>query len=440
MADSEPLKLDQSSCFVDIPENCAWTLINIPFGVFKHERNDANHIATAIGNFVIDLNIFSDHYTGWTFDAQVLKQSTLNDFMSLDKSKWTEVRQVIQQQLMDSASFLGQHKEKVMFPMSECQMVLPCHIGDYTDFYSSIWHATNVGRLFRSEEEALKPNWLHLPVGYHGRASSVVVSGTNVHRPMGQKMPRGATAPVWGECGLLDFEVEVGAFFGGKPNEMGERITIDQAPNHIFGIVILNDWSARDIQKWEYVPLGPFNGKNFASTISPWIITMDALDNFKTDIIPQNQKGKVPLPYLRSDDLTSYDINLSVSLTTDKGTTAVLGETNTSNLYWTFTQQLTHHSSGGCPMKPGDLLGSGTISGQTTKSFGSMLELCSYSQDYKEKKAWAFPYTLEDGSTRKCIQDGDTITMQGYCKKGDLYLGFGDCTGLVLPPKPVAKI
>lgn len=439
MADSEPLKLDQSSCFVDIPEKCAWTLINIPFGVFKHDRNDSNHIATAIGNFVIDLNIFSDHYNGWTFDAQVLKRSTLNNFMSLDKSKWTEVRQVIQQQLMDSGSILGQQKEKVMFPMNECTMVLPCQIGDYTDFYSSIWHATNVGRLFRSEEEALKPNWLHLPVGYHGRASSVVVSGTDVHRPMGQKMPRGADSPVWGQCDLLDFEVEVGAFFGGKPNEMGQRITIDQAPNHIFGIVLLNDWSARDIQKWEYVPLGPFNGKNFASTISPWIITMDALDNFKCDMIPQNQKGKVPLPYLKSDDLTSYDINLSVSLTTDKGTSALLGKTNTYNLYWTFTQQLTHHSAGGCPMKPGDLLGSGTISGKTTDSFGSMLELCSYSKDYKEKKAWAFPYTLTDGSTRKCIQDGDTITMQGYCEKGDLFLGFGDCTGLVLPPKPVAK-
>jgi len=439
MADSESISLRSSNCIVEIPERCPWTLINIPFGVFTHERNmDEPHIATAIGSFVVDLNRFVGHFSSFSFDTQTLKQPTLNDFMQLDRTCWQEVRRVIQQQLTDRSSVLAAQKSDIMFPMDECTMLMPARIGDYTDFYSSIWHATNVGKLFRSEEEALKPNWLHMPVGYHGRASSVVVSGTNINRPMGQLMPKGATAPIWGSCNLLDFEVEVAAFYGGKPNDMGRRITIEEAPDHVFGVVLMNDWSARDIQKWEYVPLGPFNGKNFATTISPWIVTMDALELFKCDMIPQNQQGKVPLPYLQSDALTSYDVNLGVSLTTEKGTSEQLGKTNTCNLYWTFTQQLTHHSSSGCPMKPGDLLGSGTISGRNHGEYGSMLELCSYS-DSGEKKAWSFPYTLSDGDSRTSIQDGDTITMTGFCQKGDLFLGFGECTGLVLPPRLIAK-
>jgi len=434
MAEAEP----KNSCIVEIPDGCHWTLINIPFGVFQHESNmDEPHIATAIGNYVVDLNRFVDYYTEFSFDAKALKEPILNAFMQLGRDAWKETRSVIQKQLRDPNSILAQKKKDIMFQMKECTMLLPARIGDYTDFYSSIWHATNVGKLFRSEEEALKPNWLHLPVGYHGRASSVVVSGTDIHRPMGQTKPANSN-PIFGPCKLLDFEVEVACFYGGKPNDMGRRITIEEAPDHIFGVVLMNDWSARDIQKWEYVPLGPFNGKNFATSISPWIITMEALEPFKTGMIPQNQKGKIPLDYLQSKDLTSYDVKLSVSLTTEKGTSEVLGKTNTQNLYWTFTQQLTHHSSTGCPMKPGDLLGSGTISGKNHGEYGSMLELCSYSEN-GEKKAWSYPYTLPDGDKRKCIQDGDTITMTGYCQKDNMFLGFGECSGKVLAPRLLAK-
>merc|ERR1719461_1631266 len=336
--------------------------------------------------------------------------------MTLDRACWQEVRRVMQQQLTDSSSVLAAHKSDIMFPMHECTMLMPARIGDYTDFYSSIWHATNVGKLFRSEEEALKPNWLHLPVGYHGRASSVVVSGTNIHRPMGQLMPRGATAPVWGPCNLLDFEVEVAIFYGGKPNDMGRRIPLSEGHDHIFGVVLMNDWSARDIQKWEYVPLGPFNGKNFATTISPWIVTMEALEPFRT---PSEVQEPAPLPYLKDPNFTAYDINLEVALQPEgEAKPTTICKSNAKYLYWSFTQQLTHHSSTGCPFNAGDLCGSGTISGPDTGSYGSMLEI-----SWKGTK----PVKLPSGKERKFLADGDNVVMTGFCQGEGYRVGFGTC-------------
>jgi len=288
-----------------------------------------------------------------------------------------------------------------MVDQSKVRMVLPAKIGDYTDFYSSRYHATNVGIMFRGKDNALQPNWLHLPVGYHGRASSVVPSGTPVTRPRGQLRPDLEKPPVHGPCRLLDFELEMG-FFVGPGNSMGTPIDIAHAEDHIFGLCLMNDWSARDIQKWEYVPLGPFNGKNFATSISPWIVTLEALEAFR--VAPEKQNPN-PLPYLKDPNLKAYDIKLEVAIQPEgESTPSVVSKSNARNLYWSFTQQLAHHSSTGCPMQPGDLCGSGTISGPEPGSYGSMLEIC-----WKGTK----PVTLTTGQTRKFLADGDNVILSG---------------------------
>jgi len=303
---------------------------------------------------------------------------------------------------------------------------LPATIGDYTDFYSSREHATNVGTMFRGAENALMPNWLHLPVGYHGRSSSVVISGTDLVRPKGQIKPD--DAPLYfGPSQLLDFELEM-AVFVGPGNKLGQPIPISEAENHIFGFVLMNDWSARDIQKWEYVPLGPFGGKNFGTTISPWVVTLEALEPFRVASPIQDPK---PLDYLVDSSGTgndTYDIKLEVTLkpaTTDSE--FVLARSNFKYLYWSAKQQLTHHSVTGCNMRPGDLVASGTISGPTPDSYGSMLELC-----WKGTK----PITLPNGEIRKFLRDGDTVNLRGKCEKESIRIGFGPCSGKILPCLP----
>ncbi|MCL4133038.1 UNVERIFIED_CONTAM: hypothetical protein GTU68_027359 [Idotea baltica] len=303
-------------------------------------------------------------------------------------------------------------------------MHLPATIGDYTDFYSSIDHATNVGTMFRGKENALMPNWRHLPVGYHGRASSVVVSGTPLRRPSGQTRPSEEQPPAHTPSKLLDFELEM-AFFTGPGNELGAPIPVESAHKHIFGMVVMNDWSARDIQKWEYVPLGPFGAKNFGTSISPWVVPMEALMPFVVDNYAQDP---APLPYLRHQDKFNFDIMLEVAIKQNASVASIVTRSNFRHMYWTMKQQLAHHTVTGCNMRPGDLLASGTISGPTPNSFGSMLEL-----SWKGTK----PVDLGGGVTRKFIQDGDEVIVSGYCQGNGFRVGFGECTGKVLPALPL---
>jgi len=300
-------------------------------------------------------------------------------------------------------------------------MHLPAEIGDYTDFYSSIHHATNVGIMFRGKENALMENWKWLPVGYHGRASSIVVSGTPIRRPWGQMKADDAPAPTFGPCKLLDFELEMAFFVGGPPSQLGEQIPIDKAADRIFGMVLMNDWSARDIQKWEYVPLGPFLGKSFGTTISPWVVTMEALEPF---LIENPDQDPAPLPYLVHKDPYTVNIELEVAIRPDKAMEDFpVCRTNFKNLYWTLKQQLTHHTVNGCNVRPGDLMGSGTVSGPQPGTYGSMLEL-----------SWRGRDTVKVGDqTRKFLADNDEVVLKGWCQGKDYRIGFGECRGRVLP-------
>jgi len=415
---------DVSQSWVKYPETSHFPIQNIPFGVFE-KAPGVHHCGVAIGDRILDLYacVSKGLFDHCKWDKEVLLQPTLNGFMALGRPAWRECRTICQR-LLGKGSTLANDpnlQAACMVDQAKVRMVMPANIGDYTDFYSSRYHATNVGKMFRPNEAALKPNWVHLPVGYHGRASSVVVSGTPITRPQGQLRPNMDKPPVHGPCRLLDFELEM-AFFVGPGNKMGQPIKVENAEDHIFGLVLMNDWSARDIQKWEYVPLGPFNGKNFATTISPWIVTLDALEQFACD--PEKQNPEV-LPYLQDPKLKSYDINLEVAITPTKSKeTTVVSKSNAKYLYWSFTQQLAHHSSTGCPTRPGDLLGSGTISGPEPGSYGSMLEIC-----WKGTK----PVKMNDGSERKFIADGDDVQMTGFCQGKGFRVGFGPCNGVLRP-------
>lgn len=414
---------------VDVPEGCHWTIHNIPFGCFVkiNGMQDNPHCASAIGTFVVDLTELANNgFFDGTSWGNCLKESTLNSFMAQGRDCWRAARQKIQELVCDNELTSHANYSSFFVPMTECQNTMPATIGDYTDFYSSIYHATNVGTMFRGKENALKENWVHLPVGYHGRASSVVVSGTDIVRPSGQIRNNPAENPTDEACGKLDFEVEMG-FLVGLPSKMGKRIPVAEAHDHIFGLVLMNDWSARDVQKWEYVPLGPFNGKNFATTISPWVITMEALEPFKCAAMEQNCKGVTPLPYLQDPNLTSYDIPITVGIEPEGSELQIVGATNANNLYWTFTQQLAHHTSTGCPFNSGDLCGSGTISGETEDSYGSMLEI-----NWKGTRS----SKMKDGTERKFIHDFDNVVMTAECRNDDVFIGFGECTGKILPASP----
>ncbi|XP_034655225.1 fumarylacetoacetase isoform X2 [Drosophila subobscura] len=316
---------------------------------------------------------------------------------------------------------------KAIIPQTDISLHLPAQIGDYTDFYSSIHHATNVGIMFRGPDNALMPNWRHLPVGYHGRASSVVVSGTPIRRPLGQTLPEGAEKPVFGACRLLDFELEMAFFIGGPGNRLGEPIRVDEAWKNVFGFTLMNDWSARDIQKWEYVPLGPFTAKNLGTTISPWVVPTAALKPFLLDNFPQEPEV---LPYLRQSVPFNFDINLEVSLKPSDQNEALISKSNFKHLYWTPLQQIAHHTVTGCNLRPGDLMASGTISGETPDSYGSLLELC-----WKGTKNVELP----GGKSRKFLQDYDEVIIRGHCEKNGLRIGFGECVGQVLPAHPLPQ-
>lgn len=416
--------------FVDVDPDSHFPIQNLPYGVFSTPGNATPRIGVAIGDLILDLSILAQLFTGPQLKNQqhVFKESTLNSFMGLGPAAWSEARATLQRLLAHDEPTLRddcQLRAKALVPQAGATMHLPANIGDYTDFYSSIDHATNVGTMFRGKENALMPNWKYLPVGYHGRASSVVVSGTSIHRPNGQTRPKDDEPPVFGPCRLMDFELEM-AFFVGGGNTLGQPISIKEAHNHIFGMVVMNDWSARDIQKWEYVPLGPFLAKNMGTTISPWVVTMEALKPFVVDNYPQDP---TPFPYLKHDDKYNYDIKLEVGIkSAGRKEAGTVCRSNFRHMYWTMKQQLAHHTITGCNMRPGDLLASGTISGPTEDSFGSMLEL-----------SWRGSKTVDigNGETRKFLQDGDEVVITGYCQGEGHKVGFGLCTGKVLPANPV---
>jgi fumarylacetoacetase len=385
-------------------------------------------VCSAIGEFVLDLAVL--HEAGMFGGAMLKKENvfasdSLNDLMALGRSAWTEARETITRLLREGEAALRDDaslRDRALVPMARAEMTLPVRVTDYTDFYSSRYHATNVGTMFRGKENALMPNYLHVPVGYHGRASSIVLSGTDIRRPCGQTKADDADAPSFGPSRLLDFELEMGVFVG-TGNDLGRPVSVNDAPDHIFGMCIVNDWSARDIQKWEYVPLGPFLAKNFATSISPWVVTMDALEPFRVPGPAQDDPS--PLPYLQCQGNQAYDIHLEVALQGAKMSEPQrICSSNSRHLYWNVCQHLAHHTVTGCNLQTGDLLASGTISGPTPDSYGSMLELA-----WRGEKPISFP----NGEERKFIQDGDRVTMTGWCQGKDYRVGFGEVTGQILP-------
>ncbi|MDG1296384.1 MAG: fumarylacetoacetase [Saprospiraceae bacterium] len=410
--------------WVEVPSNSDFPIQNIPFGVFKTESNPSPRICSAIGNYVIDLAILSDMslFDDLDISPEIFRTDSLNPLMALGKAKNSAFRKRIVELLSESNVQQKEQSWHFLHPMEKVEMLLPVKIGDYTDFYSSMEHARNVGTMFRDPDNALLPNWKHIPVGYHGRASSIIVSGQDIHRPCGQTMPLDADAPVYGPTARLDFELEM-AFVIGQSTGLGDTVSTEQAEDYIFGLSLFNDWSARDIQKWEYVPLGPFLGKSFASTMAPWIITLDALEPFR---VAGPVQDPPVLPYLEYPGDKNYDISLNVEIETESGDKKSVCASNFKYMYWNMAQQLAHHTVNGCNINVGDVCASGTISGPEPGSFGSMLEIA-----WKGTK----PVQMPDGTERKFIHDGDTVRMTGHCEKDGLRIGFGEAAAKVLPVK-----
>merc|ERR1712156_110013 len=413
--------------WVQVNQDSHFPIHNLPYGVFSTEKDPKHRIGVAIGDTILDLSKIKHLFKGPYMASyqESLSSTTLNDFMGLTHAHWKEARDTIRSLLSASNATLRDNqvlRSEALIPQQKVKMHLPATIGDYTDFYSSLDHATNVGIMFRGKENALMPNWKHLPVGYHGRASSVVVSGTPIRRPLGQTKPSDTEPPKFGPCRLMDFELEMAFFVGGPSNDLGNPIKIENVEDHIFGMVVMNDWSARDIQKWEYVPLGPFGAKNLGTSISPWVVTMEALKPFA---VPNYVQDPKPLPYLQHQDPYTFDIQLEVAIKpAGSHSASPVSQSNFKYMYWTMKQQLAHHTITGCNMRPGDLLASGTISGPESSSYGSMLEL-----------SWRGSKTvpLQDGGERKFLQDGDTVIMTGVCKGQKFNIGFGSVMGEVLP-------
>lgn len=415
---------NSAQSWVSVDKGSDFPIQNLPFGIFKYGEKPPR-VGVAIGDNIVDLlQLYSLGYlNNLSFSKTDFANMYLNDMMSHGKEACRGLRLRIYELLNKDNNELqsnANHVNNILVNQSDATMLLPVQVGDYTDFYSSREHATNVGTMFRDPDNALLPNWLHIPVGYHGRASSIILSGEPVRRPKGQQKPNEDEPPVFGPCKLLDFELEM-AFvtFNGKP--LGESISTKEADDYIFGMCLFNDWSARDIQKWEYVPLGPFLAKNFASSISPWIVTLDALDQFR--IPGPTQEPKV-LPYLEYEGNKHIDIKLEVGLTPEGGEENIISKSNYKHMYWNMNQQLAHHTVNGCNIKCGDIMASGTISGPNPENYGSMLEL-----SWKGTK----PLKLKDGSERKFLQDGDTVVMRGYCQKDDIRVGFGQVSTKILP-------
>ena len=418
--------MSYTQSFIAVAENSDFPLQNLPYGVFQPQDEHAR-VGVAIGAEVLDLAALEAADLLPTGAQNVFGQTSLNAFIALGRPVWQQVRVRLQQLLSADCAELRDNaalRAKAFYPQASVSMLLPIEVPGYTDFYSSKEHAYNVGCMFRDPKNALMPNWSELPVGYNGRASSVVVSGTDLVRPSGQiKLPN-EERPVFSACRKLDFELETG-FIVGKATALGETIAIEEAENHIFGMVLLNDWSARDIQQWEYVPLGPFNAKTFGTSISPWVVTLEALEPFRCASPVQEPQ---PLPYLRENTANNYDIHLQVAIAAD-GSETVISNTNFKHMYWSMMQQLTHHSITGCNMRVGDLMGSGTISGPEKDSRGSLLELTWNTTE---------PLTLVNGEQRGFLEDGDTVIMRGHCQKDGLRIGFGEVRGTVLPAKTFA--
>lgn len=412
--------------WLEVPAESDFPIQNIPFGIGSTEDGDPRPF-TRIGNHVIDLQALAaaDLLNDLGIDPAAFQAATLNPLMKHGKPGIRQLRQRLIELFRSDNSFLQERTtlvERVVLPKDQVTMHLPVQVGDYTDFYSSREHATNVGTMFRGAENALMPNWLHLPVGYHGRASSIVVSGTAITRPTGQMRPNPEEAPVFGPSKQLDIELETAFItFDGRP--LGERIGAEEAEDFIFGMVLFNDWSARDIQSWEYVPLGPFLGKNFGSSMSPWIVTLEALEPFRVAGPAQTPE---PLPYLRHSGKRAFDIALEATLIPLNGEATVICRSNFKHLYWSMAQQLAHHTVNGCNVRAGDVMASGTISGPTPESFGSLLEL-----------SWrgTRPLQMKDGSERKFLEDGDTVVIRGHAERDGLRIGFGEVRGQILPAR-----
>ena len=411
---------------------------NLPFGVFKRRgAHDAPRVGVAIGDQIVD--IASAHEAGSFTGAAIVgaaacRTATLNALLALGPSAWSSLRLALSRLLRAPVGQVPADTAaatRCLVPMAECELVLPVAVGDYTDFYASVFHATNVGSMFRPDQPLL-PNYKWVPIGYHGRASSIVVSGTPVRRPQGQARPDGATVPVFGPTRRLDYELEIGAVIG-QGNPLGTPISIARAADCVFGLVLLNDWSARDVQAWEYQPLGPFLAKNFATTISPWIVTLEALAPFRAPAFARPPGDPAPLPYLDDPDDAAhggFDVVLEASLGSPMmraggSAPARLCRGRLTDLYWTIAQMVTHHASNGCALRPGDLIGTGTVSGATKESRGCLLEL-----------TWrgAEPFTLPSGERRTFLEDGDEVSFRGWAEReGATRIGFGECRGVVLP-------
>jgi len=408
--------------WVDVAANSDFSIQNMPFGIFR-TANRTPRVCSAIGENVVDIVALSElgYFEQLDVDTAILERPFLNDFIALGKSKTRAIRQRLIELLSDEFpnQKIREQASAFLLPMREVELLLPLDIGDYTDFYSSREHATNVGALFRDPENALLPNWLHLPVGYHGRASSIVVSDTPIRRPRGQFLPKGQQQPQFGATQMLDFELEM-AFVIGQSNPLGTSVPVYQAEDSIFGMLLFNDWSARDIQSWEYRPLGPFLGKSFASTISPWVVTLEALEPFRAAAPVQDP---AVLPYLQEANRSTFDIQLEVALQPKGKEATTVCQSNFKHLYWTISQQLAHHTVNGCTMRIGDLCASGTISGTVEGSYGSLLELT---------RRGAQPLTLPDGEQRAFLEDEDTVILRGFCQNENYRVGFGEARGQIL--------
>jgi fumarylacetoacetase len=409
--------------FIDVDPASDFSIQNLPYGVFSAKDGLAPRVGVAIGNYVLDLWELEQDGRLDVGELGVFAAPMLNPFMALGPKVWSRTRARISELLRHDNPELRDNDElraQALVPMADIKLYLPFVVSGYTDFYSSKEHATNVGVMFRGKDNALQPNWLHMPIGYNGRASTVVVSGTPVRRPRGQLKPPSAEVPSFGPCKRLDFELEMGVVIG-QASPIGEMLTESEAEAMIFGFVLLNDWSARDIQQWEYVPLGPFQGKAFATSISPWIVTREALEPFR---LHGPMQDPVPLPYLRQVLPNNYDLELDVALrASSMNEAASIGHTNFRYMYWSSVQQLVHHASSGCAMNIGDLLGSGTISGPDKDQRGSLLEISWNGTE---------PVELAGGVKRTFLEDGDSLAMRGWCQGDGYRVGFGEVEGTIV--------
>lgn len=421
MSGNKTYRLDS---WILVEDGSDFPLENLPFGIFRSGAGSP-HACTRVGDTVIDLFHLGEHnfLDGTGINPGVFNSSTLNSFIALGRPAWRAIRQHLTR-LFEAGNNSSRERitsrKDILFPAASVSMLMPVKVGDYTDFYSSIEHATNVGMMFRDPANALLPNWRHLPVGYHGRSSSIVVSGTDIHRPKGQIKLPDQDAPVFGPTRELDFELEV-AFITGKKTPLGTSVSTAEAEDHIFGMVLFNDLSARDIQRWEYVPLGPFLAKNFGSLVSPWVVTLDALEPFR---VPGPRQEPEVLPYLKFEGNHNFDISLEVMIQPDQQDPFIVCRSNYKYMYWNLVQQLAHQTVNGCNINVGDMYASGTISGPTPGSFGSMLEIA-----WKGTK----PVSMPDGSQRSFIHDKDTVIMKGWCEKEGLRIGFGEVRTKILP-------